>query len=34
VLFVVYVVIAVRGFFAWRADLARHEGRMAARAHA
>jgi nicotinamide mononucleotide transporter len=34
VLFVVYVVIAVRGFFAWRADLARHEGSTAERAHA
>ena len=34
VLFVVYVVIAVRGFFAWRADLARHQGVTAARANA
>jgi nicotinamide mononucleotide transporter len=34
VLFVVYVVIAVRGFFAWRADLARRQGVTAASADA
>jgi nicotinamide mononucleotide transporter len=34
VLFVLYVVIAVRGFVTWRADLARHSIGAAARSHA
>jgi nicotinamide riboside transporter PnuC len=34
VLFVVYVVIAVRGYFAWRADLALHPAAAAGRARA
>jgi nicotinamide mononucleotide transporter len=34
VLFVLYVVIAVRGYFAWRADLARESGPAPGAAHA
>jgi nicotinamide mononucleotide transporter len=34
VLFVIYVVIAVRGYFAWRSDLAVHPAAVAGRAHA
>jgi nicotinamide mononucleotide transporter len=34
VLFIIYVVIAVRGYLTWRADLARHEAGMVARADA
>jgi nicotinamide mononucleotide transporter len=34
VLFIIYVVIAVRGYLTWRADLARHEAGTVARADA